>query len=150
MVVVAAGNEAGPINYPGKLPNVVTVGASNQWDKRKTRNSQDGENWWGSNSGQALDLMAPGVAILTTDIDGVRGYSPGGTTDSFNGTSSATPFVAATAALMLSVNQDLTEARVREILKGTADPLVKDGARNPRTGHGRVNAFRALWQARRG
>lgn len=149
VVVVAAGNQQGPVSYPGTLPDVLTVGASNQWDKRKTINSQDGENWWGSNFGPPLDIMAPGVGIATTDITGARGYSPTRTTPSFNGTSSATPFVAAAAALMLSVRPNLTQQRVRRLLCNTADPLGRSDARNDKTGHGRVNSYMAVRAARR-
>jgi thermitase len=150
VVVVAAGNEQGPVSYPGNLPEILTVGASNQWDERKTRRSQDGEDWWGSNSGPGLDLMAPGVSILTTDISGPRGYSRRATTETFNGTSSATPLVAAAAALVLSVRPELEEAEVRRILVQTADHIGRGGRDWTRyVGHGRLNAFEALRAARR-
>lgn len=147
VVVVAAGNEQGAIGFPGDLPNVLTVGASNQWDKRKTKSSRDGENWWGSNYGRALDLMAPGVKISTTDISGPRGYSTAQTINSFNGTSSATPFVAAAAGLMLSTRPALTEARVRRLLQRTAKPM-SSGGRSTRTGFGRLDAYAAVRAAR--
>lgn len=151
VVVVAAGNNQGPVSYPGRLPEILTVGASNQWDERKTMRSMDGEDWWGSNFGKGLDLMAPGVSILTTDISGRRGYSRKLTTPSFNGTSSATPFVAAAAALVLSVRPDLTEEQVRQVLVDTADPIGRSpsGKWTRYVGHGRVNAFAALRAARR-
>jgi subtilisin family serine protease len=149
VVAIAAGNEQAPVSFPGTLPNVITVGASNEWDKRKTKTSQDGESWWGSNSGPSLDLLAPGVHIRTTDIRGSRGYAGGLYTHDFNGTSSATPHVAAAAALMLSVNPELPESRVRAILNETADPLSAGGW-NSTEGHGRLNAYRAVWQAQRG
>jgi thermitase len=150
VVVIAAGNDEGPVSYPGDLPEVLTVGASNQWDERKTMRSQDGENWWGSNFGKGLDLMAPGVAIMTTDIRGKRGYSTSQVTGNFNGTSSATPFVAAAAALVLSVRPDITEKQVRELLISTTDHI---GRGKPGwtqfLGHGRLNAFSAVRAARR-
>lgn len=150
VVVAATGNNQGPVGFPASLKDILGVGASNQWDRRKTKSSQDGETWWGSNFGTGLDLMAPGVRIATTDISGRRGYSGSRTTDAFNGTSSATPFVAAAAALMLSLNPKLTEARVRELLRETADPL--GGARrwSRYTGHGRLDAYDAVRSARRG
>jgi subtilisin family serine protease len=150
VVVAATGNDQGPVGYPATLKEVVGVGASNQWDKRKTRSSEDGESWWGSSYGTGLDLMAPGVKIATTDIHGARGYSGSRTTDTFNGTSSATPFVAAAAALMLSVNPALTESRVRELLCQTAEPLGSSGRWSRHTGHGRLNAYDAVRGARRG
>jgi len=149
VVAVAAGNEQGPVSYPGTLDGVITVGASNEWDQRKTKTSSDGENWWGSNFGPEIDLLAPGVHIRTTDIAGGRGYAGGQFTHDFNGTSAATPHVAAAAALVLSANPGLPEARVREILKLNADPLSAGGW-NVNEGNGRLNAYRAVWQARRG
>jgi len=150
VVVAAAGNDANPsVSYPSNLPRVITVGASNQWDKRKTPSSADGETWWGTNWGRGLDLMAPGVAIRTTDISGPAGYSPNDITDGFNGTSAATPFVAAAAALMLSANNTLTSRQVGRLLNQAADPLTAGGGWSRFTGHGRLNAYRALWLARR-
>lgn len=142
MVVIAAGNSQMQVSYPGNLSDVLTVGASNQWDKRKTRTSQDGEDWWGSNFGKGLDLMAPGVQILTTDISGARGYDSGLTTPRFNGTSSATPFVAAAAALLISVRPTLSETEVRKILTSTAEPIeTATSGWNQYRGYGRLNAL---------
>jgi len=150
VVVVAAGNAQAQVSYPGNLPEILTVGASNQWDERKTTTSQDGENWWGSNFGKGLDVMAPGVRILTTDISGARGYSRKATTPTFNGTSSATPLVAAACALVLSVRPDLEESVVRKVVCDTADHIGPGKADWTRfVGHGRVNAFEALRTARR-
>jgi subtilisin family serine protease len=150
VVVIAAGNSQMQLSYPGNLPDVLTVGASNQWDKRKTRTSQDGEAWWGSNFGKGLDLMAPGVQILTTDISGARGYDSGLTTPRFNGTSSATPFVAAAAALLISVRPTLLETEVRKILTSTAEPIeTATSGWNQYRGYGRLNVFTALRAARK-
>ena len=69
---------------------------------------------------RASTLMAPGVAHQDDRHPRTRGLlDHGRTTSRFNGTSSATPFVAATAALMLSVKPDLTEERVRELIAAT-------------------------------
>lgn len=149
VIVVAAGNSQGPVSYPGNLPEILTVGASNQWDERKTRTSKDGEDWWGSNFGKGLELMAPGVSILTTDISGRRGYSRSLTTPTFNGTSSATPFVAAAAALVLSVRPDLTEEEVRRVLIQNTDPIGRTSGWSKFVGHGRLNTFAAMRAARR-
>ena len=45
--------------------------------------------------------MAPGVQVVTTDLTGIDGRDPGPINGRFNGTSAATPFVSATAALVL-------------------------------------------------
>jgi thermitase len=146
VVVIAAGNDEGQVRFPANLPDILTVGATNEWDERKTTTSRDGETTWGSNVGKGLDLMAPGVHIRTTDRPAPGRLAPA--TGRFNGTSSATPFVAAAAALVLSLAPDLTEAEVRSTLTGTADPLGP--ARWDRfVGFGRLNTFRALRAALR-
>jgi len=147
VIVAAAGNSQSPVDFPGNSPGVLTVGASNQWDERKTRGSKDGEDWWGSNYGDSLDLLAPGVQILTTDIHGSRGSTGGMFEPHFNGTSAAAPFVAAVAGLMISINRDLDEGRIRSLINQTVDPLGKSDW-NRYEGHGRLNAYAALRAAR--
>lgn len=149
VVVIAAGNDDGPVSYPGTLRNVLTVGASNQWDERKSPTSRDGEDWWGSNYGPSLDIMAPGVAIRTADISGAAGYTRGNFVDDFNGTSSATPHVAAAAAMILSVKPKLTEAVVRRLLIKTADRIGGIKRRDNYLGNGRLNIAAALAAAQK-
>ncbi|MEM9411588.1 MAG: S8 family serine peptidase [Planctomycetota bacterium] len=149
VVIFAAGNLNVPIYYPSNLPGILTVGASNQWDERKSPTSKDGEHFWGSNYGPCLDLLAPGVGIATTDIRGAKGYSDTLFYGSFNGTSSATPHVAAVAGLILSIRQDLTEADVRKILIESTDPIAGQAGRTDKLGHGRLNAYNALRLAKR-
>jgi thermitase len=150
VVVAAAGNEASAVGFPATTPGVLAVSASNEWDEFKTRDSQDGENWWGSNFGPEIGICAPGVHNYTTDNTGEAGYNANKTGHyytSFNGTSSATPIVAGAAALVLCVNPDLTELQVRNILCANADQIGADPypeGRNDRFGHGRLNVLRAV------
>ncbi|OJV35477.1 MAG: hypothetical protein BGO29_05180 [Bacteroidales bacterium 36-12] len=132
VVVFAAGNNnQSNIPYPASLNDVISVGAISQCGSRKRSNNKpsevnpgvtpdplgvscDEEKWWGSNYGQELDVVAPGVKIYTTDIQGSNGYNTstgvtGNYFDSFNGTSAACPHVAGIAALVLSVNPCLTQ-----------------------------------------
>jgi len=147
VVVIAAGNEDAKVSYPGNLKDVLTVSASNEYDEPKTKFSQDGEYWWGSCFGAEVDIAAPGVHNLTTDMSGNKGYNKEHNYTDFNGTSSSTPIVAGIAALMLSANPSLSEKEVRDIIKRTADkvghvPYVQ--GHNHRMGFGRVNALNAI------
>jgi subtilisin family serine protease len=150
VVVVAAGNDNGAINFPATLDGVIAVGASNPWDERKSPASSDGENWWGSNFGKALSLVAPGVGIATTDISGKAGYCPDDFTLTFNGTSAAAPHVAAVAALIISIMPRLNEEKIRAMINHSADPWTRAGSWDRFVGFGRLNAFSALRLARRG
>ncbi|NJO71027.1 MAG: S8 family serine peptidase [Oscillatoriales cyanobacterium RM1_1_9] len=105
-----------------------------------------------------------GLGVFTADRVGAAGYDQGDFTPYFGGTSSATPVVAGVAALVLSVNPDLTAKEVRRILQQTADKIV-DSAPDPQLGlqlgtydskghsqwfgYGKVNAFKAVQAAQR-
>ena len=147
VVLFASGNDfVSSVDYPAQLSlsrPVIAVGATNEWDELKSPNSQDGEWWWGSNYGDALTVVAPGVHIYTTDISGSAGYDQGNYYAEFGGTSSATPHVAGIAALMLSVNAELSPAEVKDILQTTAEDLGDPGF-DAFYGFGRVNAERAV------
>lgn len=150
IVVIAAGNEDGPVNFPGNIPEVLTVSASNEYDEPKTKTSRDGENWWGSSYGPEVDIAAPGVHNYTTDIMSQGGYSTDNYYAIFNGTSSATPIVAGAVGLVLSANSNLQEADVRKIIVETADkvgPIPYFGGRNDRMGCGRLNVLKAVKKA---
>ncbi len=148
VVAIAAGNHQIPIDFPGNLPGYVTVGASNPADARKTRTSSDGENWWGSNFGAAMHLLAPGVFVWTTDISGPAGYDPGDFTQTFNGTSSATPAVAGAAALMISANPALSATSIRDLLGKTAKKIESQTAWTPELGWGRLDVGKAVAAAK--
>ncbi|MCP5002561.1 MAG: S8 family serine peptidase, partial [Planctomycetes bacterium] len=146
VVVIAAGNASGPVSYPANLSSsktIIAVSATNEWDEFKTKTSQDGEFWWGSNFGPEVNIAAPGVHIATTDIRGADGYTANDYIETFNGTSSATPFVAGAAALLLSQDPSLTPTQVRDQLQDSADDLGPSGFDN-QFGHGRLNVDKAL------
>ena len=159
IVLFSTGNFNTNVSYPATLNNVIAVGASSMCDERKSPTSCDGEFWWGSNFGNEVDVVAPGVEIFTTDISGANGYSTGDYDTNFNGTSSACPNAAGVAALVLSVNPNFTQTQVREILETTTDKIGNTpynvtfqnyGATetwNNQVGYGRLNAFSAVQKA---
>ena len=71
-----------------------------------------------------IQASLPGLGVFTTDRLGAAGYASGSFTETFGGTSSACPVVAGVAALVLSVNPDLTSAQVKQILQDSADKIT--------------------------
>jgi hypothetical protein len=171
VVVFAAGNDnQNAPQYPCLHPESFCVAATSPCDERKSCHngcddygdaaSCDDEYWWGSNYGDGLDVAAPGVKMPTTDIQGADGYCPTdgspacliGNDDytmTFNGTSSATPFVAGLAALVICKYDHYSGGQVRSRIEQTCDK-VGGYAYDATTGvsfelgHGRVNIYRAL------
>jgi subtilisin family serine protease len=92
-----------------------------------------------STSGAFVDLSAPGDNILATTLFGLYGGE--------SGTSMASAVVAGVAALMFSVNPELTPAAATELLQKTAVHPAGMG-RDARYGHGRVDAFAAVGAAK--
>ena len=93
--------------------------------------------------GDWVDLAAPCATTTTypSYLDkGDNGVGNAG------GTSISAPFVAAAAALVLSVNPELSSAQVMDILRSTADDIGEPGF-DTRFGHGRVNFYKAVLAA---
>jgi len=100
-----------------------------------------------------LDLSAPsagGTRGLTTTTAYDAGDPNSGYTDSFGGTSGASPVAAGVGALVLSALPDLTWDALRELLRQTADPIDPEGGGYDAGGHsllygfGRIDARAAL------
>jgi serine protease len=113
LFVAAAGNDAGRNNdrfptYPASfdLPNIIAVAATDHHDGLAT---------FSSVGPMSVDLGAPGVAVMSTVQDG--GYQRK------SGTSMAAPHVAGAAALLFSLDEDLTFSEVKELLLITGDAL---------------------------
>jgi subtilisin family serine protease/subtilisin-like proprotein convertase family protein len=115
------------------------------------------------NTEPAIANNLPGRRILTTDQVGATGFA-GNFTTNFGGTSSATPLVAGVAALVLSINPDLTAQQVKLILEQTADKIIdsdpdpqlgmREGTYNSNGhsqwfGYGKVNAAKAVQAAQK-
>lgn len=160
VVVFSAGNNnVDTINYPAKSnPSIIVVGAISPCGERKSKISCDGENYWGSQFGSELDIMAPGVLIPTTDTITIDGYHSVDYKMRFHGTSSACPHVAAVAGLVLSVNPQLTAKQVADIIESTAQKVGgydytitegrPNGTWNDSVGYGLVDAYAAVLAAK--
>ena len=110
-IVVAAGNSAQDSSEtsPANCNGVIVVAAS-------TRSAELASF---SNTGEGVDIAAPGVGILSTYNDGVT--TPGNDSYAYqSGTSMATPHVSGVAALLYAVKPDITPNAVEHILKLTA------------------------------
>ena len=110
-VVVAAGNEGDNVmnHCPAHIINAITVGAVDSARKKASF----------SNYGEAVDVVAPGVAIKSSVLKGEYGQK--------NGTSMASPHVAAAAAMLKYGYPDKTPAEIQQALKDTAVDLGDTG-----------------------
>lgn len=107
LTVAAAGNEAGPVSYPGNSDYTFAVGSVGQSLKRSSF----------SNFGPELNTAAPGERINSTYLG--KGYAV------LSGTSMATPMVAGVAAIAYSKwGPKLSPvSRAREYLEAIATDL---------------------------
>ena len=115
IVTVAAGNEGKGVSTPACASKAIAVGVV------------DATNivpYW-SNRGSALDIVAPGVSILST-------YSCLAQKDCsvywyawMSGTSMAAPHVAGVSALLLQTKPEATTEEIKNALYTTADPVNK-------------------------
>lgn len=122
VVVAAAGNESTDRpSYPGCSPGAIGVAATTQGDGRASF----------SNYGTCIDIAAPGADILST--------TPGGTYETWSGTSMAAPFTSGAVALLLSAG--VPPSSVLTVLHQTGDPAPAEI--NGR----RINAWRAVTSA---
>lgn len=155
VVVAAMGNESSSIqSYPAAIPRVIAVGATRIDDRRASF----------SNYGPHISLTAPGEAIWSTlpTYPGNQGYYPRPTfpptpdltrpiirdTDyaAWNGTSMASPHVAAAAALLKARHPNYTVAQVRQKLEQTAHkvPAMMGQNFSHEYGFGRLDLERLL------
>ncbi|MEM8553114.1 MAG: S8 family serine peptidase, partial [Pseudomonadota bacterium] len=89
-----------------------------------------------SNYGANILVSAPSnggtVAQTTTDLTGSAGYSAGDYTNSFGGTSGASPVVAGVVALMLDANSRLGWRDVQEIIANSSHEVGSGVGGTPR------------------
>ncbi|WP_433826373.1 S8 family peptidase [Actinoplanes sp. CA-015351] len=130
-VVAAAGNSrasGSPTNYPAADEGVIGVAATDSADKVASY----------SNAGSYVDVAAPGSAILSTYPTAL-----GNAYMNMNGTSMASPHVAAAAALLKAYNSALTPDQIQAALEKSAVDLGTAG-KDTDFGYGRIDAAAAL------
>jgi hypothetical protein len=137
ILVACAGNGGigdADVSGPGASRLTISVGATDHDDLRADF----------SGTGRRLDVVAPGLEVVTTAFDA----DDDGATF-FSGCSAATPVVSGIATLLLSIDPSLRHNQVRAILRRTADDQVGDPdedepGRDDFFGFGRVNLNNAL------
>ena len=128
VLIAASGNDnVDTPMYPAAYPEVLTVAAVD--DKR--------ERAFFSNFGDYVDVTAPGEHIPSTFPD--NNYVI------MSGTSMAAPHVAGLAGLIRSINPDLTNDQVLDIIRSSSVDLGPEG-RDPYYGFGEINVAKALEQ----
>jgi uncharacterized protein YjdB len=115
-VVKAAGNENDDTMYysPANASAPIVVSAIDSSLNRSVWN-----NGKASNYGESVDLTAPGTSIKSSTFDGGYGYK--------NGTSMATPHIAAAAAMVIYQHPNYTPAQVEKALTDTCMDLGSAG-----------------------
>jgi subtilisin family serine protease len=129
VMIAASGNDnTDRPGYPAAYPEVFAVAATNS-NKEKASFS---------NYGDYIDVAAPGDSIAST--------YPGSQYASLSGTSMASPHVAALAGLIRSVNPELSNVEVMEIMQKSAIDLGQEGKDNY-FGYGEIDVEKALQAA---
>ncbi len=130
LVVAASGNDgetgSRPISYPGALPHVITVAATDRSGRVTSFSSQS----------PYVDLAAPGVRIPVAIAEGQNW-------DAEDGTSFSSPIVAGAAAWIWTARPELTASQVAEILRRSARDIGQPG-RDPASGFGMLDVGAAL------
>jgi thermitase len=110
VLIAASGNDnTNQPSFPAAYPQVLSVAAVDPYGERATF----------SNYGDYIDVSAPGVQIASTYFN--KQYA------ALSGTSMAAPHVSALAGLIRSINPDLRNTEVMEIIKTTTIDLGERG-----------------------
>jgi subtilisin family serine protease len=129
-VTITHNDGRGVIRFPGNLSTCITLGATDQQDRRAGF----------SNYGPQIDLCAPGTNIYTVSLSGTLQF--------WWGTSFAAPQAAGVCGLLLSLRPNLTHEQARLLLCAGAEDAVGDATDTPGFdnyyGWGRLNAYNSL------
>lgn len=134
VVVAAAGNSGGAVEFPGRSESAIGVSATDDADHLARFSCR----------GEGVDLAAPGVGVLQQSVcDG--GKNACELYPSWSGTSMAAPHVAGAAALLASMGVT-RPAAVERILYATANS-VDDREAAAGFGHGLLDVGAAVQRA---
>ncbi|MCB0022055.1 MAG: S8 family serine peptidase [Caldilinea sp.] len=136
IVVASSGNAASSLPYyPAAIPWVVAVGATTDVDAL----------WAFSNTGDHIDLTAPGYRIYSTynDLTVNGGYAY------MTGTSMASPYVTGLIGLVAGMDNTLTATEIIDLMTANADDLGDEG-KDASFGYGRINAYTTMVAANGG
>ncbi|TCL45811.1 subtilase family protein [Thermolongibacillus altinsuensis] len=132
VLIAASGNDySAQPSFPAAYPEVLSVGAVNP----------DGSLAEFSNYGDYLDVVAPGTEIPSTFVH--NRYA------ALSGTSMAAPHVTALAGLIRSLNPNLTNTEVIDIINKSTIDLGVPG-KDVLFGNGLINIYKAMQFANKG
>ncbi len=131
-IVAAVGNDgAGQVAYPAAYPEVIAVGADDFLKRPASF----------TNYGEAVDISAPGVGLVTAWSGDQYG--------AVSGTSFSTPLVSAAVAVALQHNPHLTPRQAAQVVIDAADDIAAPGD-DPFSGAGTLNMQRVMDYGQRG
>ncbi|MDQ8736689.1 S8 family peptidase [Paenibacillus sp. LHD-38] len=126
VMIAASGNDnTDRPGYPAAYPEVFAVAATDSNHEKASF----------SNYGDYIDVAAPGDSIAST--------YPGSQYAALSGTSMASPHVAALAGLIRSVNPELSNVEVMELMRKSAVDLGAEG-KDDNFGYGEIDVDKAL------
>jgi serine protease len=147
LVVAAAGNDGKSVNTPASCQGALGVAGLRHVGTKVGYSNLGPEVGIAAPAGNCVNVLpgTPCLFALDTTSDTGQQQAAGPTyTDAFVsanvGTSFSSPLVAASAGLMLSVNPQLTPAKLIERLRATARPFPTSSDTNPQPGQCRLPA----------
>ncbi|WP_406198924.1 type VII secretion-associated serine protease mycosin [Kitasatospora sp. NBC_01560] len=124
-----SGNKSLPVEYPAAFPGVMAVAAVDQ----------EGRAWEKSTFGPETTIAGPGVDIYQLTAKSTSSYGVG------NGTSDATAYVSATAALIRSKYPSLSAGQViNRMIKSATPPSDGSAVPDAHYGYGIIDPAKAL------
>lgn len=148
LIVCASGNHGMDIGLDGNhiypacfaggldsLPNVISVGANDMYGNIMSNSLENVYSNWSS---EYVDLFAPGDNIFNLNGE----FGDYGRFKS--GTSFASPMVAATAALIKSINRELSASSIKQIICSSVSPFASGYNYNLCSSGGILNCYEAL------